>query len=92
LVVLSGAWVKVRFSDFHDEISGDLGVRRHCLTLVTATGGDSSVSQALAPSQGVALANANLLREVFEGDEDEDCGEDDPLAEAYADDYPVHSG
>jgi hypothetical protein len=32
------------------------------------------------------------LREVFEGDEDEDCGEDDPPAEAYADDYPVHCG
>jgi hypothetical protein len=32
------------------------------------------------------------LREMLEGDEDEDCGEDDPPAEAYADDYPVHSG
>jgi hypothetical protein len=92
LVALSGAWVKVRFSDFHAEISGDLGVRRLCLTLVTATGGDSSVSPAPTISQGVALANANILRELLEGDEDEDCGDDDPPTEAFADDYPVHAG
>jgi hypothetical protein len=92
VVAFSGAWVKVRFSDFHAEISGYLGVHRHCLTLVTATGGDSSVSLAPTASHGVALANANLLRESLEGDEDEDCGEDDPHAEAYADDYPVHGG
>jgi hypothetical protein len=60
VVALSGAWVKVRFSDFHAEISGDLGVRRHCLTLVSAIGGDSSVSPAPTPSQGVALASANV--------------------------------
>jgi hypothetical protein len=94
VVALSGAWVKVRFSDFHAEISGDLGVRRHCLTLVTATRGDPSVSLAAGAytSQGVTLANAILLREMLKGDEDEDCGEDDPQAEAYADDYPVHGG
>jgi hypothetical protein len=60
VVALNGAWVKVRFSDFHAEIPGDIGVRRHCLTLVTATGGDSSVSPAPTASHGVALANANL--------------------------------
>jgi hypothetical protein len=32
------------------------------------------------------------LREMLEGDEDEDCGEDDPSVEAYADGYPVHCG
>jgi hypothetical protein len=30
------------------------------------------------------------LRKLLEGDEDEDCGEDDPPAKAYADNYPVH--
>jgi hypothetical protein len=89
---MSGAWVKVPFPDFYAEISGDIGVRRQCLTLVTATGGESSVSPAPSPSQGVALANANLLREMLEGDEDEDSGEDDPPTEAYANDYPVHGG
>lgn len=92
VVSLSGAWVKMRFSDVHPEITRDVGVTRHSLPVVTSEREDSSSPTPHTVSQDTNKSYAEFLKQMVEGDDGEDGGKDDPRPEAYADDSPVQTG
>ena len=92
LVSLSGAWVKMRFSDVHPEITRDAGVTRHSLPVVTSEREDSSSPTPHTVSQDTNKSYAEFFKQMVEGDDGEDGGKDDPRPEAYADDSPVQTG